>query len=124
MSALGRRTWALAGGRIPLRSDGPEPRLTSRDQLALLNTGARGATVSITLYYADRDPVGPYHVEVGARRVRKVRFNDLIDPLPVPLDTPFGAILRADRPVVAQLTRLDSDPEGGALIATAAFPAG
>jgi hypothetical protein len=124
VTALGRRTWALAGGRVPLRSDGPEPQLTSRDQLAILNTGARPAKVSITLYYADRDPVGPYRVEVAARRVRKVRFNDLIDPLPVPLDAPFGAVLRADRPVVVQLTRLDSAADGGAWIAASAFPAG
>ena len=123
MTALGRRTWALAGGRIPLRSDGPEPQMTSRVQLAILNTGARDATVSITLYYADNDPVGPYSVEVAARRVRKVRFNDLIDPLPVPLDAPFGAVLRANRPVVVQLTRLDSAPDAGAWITTAAFPA-
>ena len=123
MTALGRRTWAFAGGRIPLRSTGPEPALTGRDQLALLNTGARSVKVTITMYYADRDPIGPYHVEVPAQRVRKVRFNDLIDPLPVPLDEPFGAVLRASHPIVVQLTRLDSAPDAGAWIATAAFPA-
>jgi hypothetical protein len=97
VSAIGRRTWTFAGGRIPM---------TGHEQLALLNTGTRAARVTITIYYADREPVGPYEVEVAAERVRKVRVDDLIDPLPVPLDEPFGAVLRASQPIVVQLTRI------------------
>jgi FAD/FMN-containing dehydrogenase len=36
--------------------------------------------IEVTLFYSDRDPVGPYKLTVPPRRVRRVRVNDLINP--------------------------------------------
>ena len=49
-----------------------------------VDAGDRDARVTITLYFEDREPVGPYRLTVGARRTLHVRFNDLRDPAPVP----------------------------------------
>ncbi|GAA1910289.1 sensory rhodopsin transducer [Streptomyces sodiiphilus] len=108
LGPLGRTTWVFPGGHIPAAGTGAEPEFTSRDELCLLNSGGDDAQVELTVLYQDREPVGPYRVRVGARRVRHVRVNDLIDPQAVPLGVPYGAVVRSDVPVVAQLTRVDT----------------
>jgi hypothetical protein len=87
----------------------------------LLNTSDRDAHVEITIYYSDRDPVGPYRMTVPARRTRHVRFNDLKDPEPIPHDTDYASVIESDVPIVAQHTRLDSRQAENALITTIAY---
>ena len=96
--------------------------MLSHETVCLLNTGDRDAKVSITLYFSDREPVGPYRVTVPARRTRHVRFNDLTDPEPVPLGIDYASVIESDVPVVAQHTRLDSRQAENALMTTIACP--
>lgn len=121
MKAIGKRRWTIAGGHIPLESNGPEPEFTSRDEIAVLNCSGSPARLRIHIHYADRPPVGPYELEIAARRVRHIRFNDLIFPEALPLDEDFGALIEADVPVVVQFTRLDGGTRSGSAIATAAY---
>lgn len=81
---IGKQRWAIAEGYIPAESHGPAPQLTSHETVCLLNAGDHGALVRITVYFADREPAGPYRVTVPARRTCHVRFNDLRDPEPIP----------------------------------------
>ena len=120
--AIGKRRWAIAEGYIPAESTGPEPQMTSHETLCFLNTGGEDAHVEITIWFSDREPVGPYTVDVPARRTRHVRFNDLEDPEPVPRDTDYAASVVSDVPVVVQHTRLDSRQAENALLSTMAFP--
>jgi hypothetical protein len=121
---IGHTVWAIAEGYIPGSSTGSGRAFESHETACILNAGDRDAHVEITLYFADRDPVGPYRVTVAARRTQHVRFNDLEDPAPVPRDTEYASVLRSDVPVVVQHTRLDSRKEALALITTIAFAAG
>ncbi|MDX0968632.1 sensory rhodopsin transducer [Sinorhizobium medicae] len=123
MEAIGKRRWTIAGGHIPLGSNGMEPEFTSRDEIAVLNCSDSPARLRIQIHYADRPVVGPYDVEIAARRVRRIRFNDLIFPEALPLDVDFGAVIEADVPVVVQFTRLDSGTGSRNTIATAAYAA-
>ncbi len=123
MQSIGRTRWAIAEGYIPLGSHGPEPQMTSHETVCILNTNDADAHVAITIYYADREPAGPYRVTVPARRTRHVRFNDLADPEPIPRDTDYASVIEADLPIVVQHTRLDSRQAENALITTIAFPA-
>jgi hypothetical protein len=122
MDMIGRRRWAIAEGYIPGTSNGPAPELESHEAICMLNAGMRAANVRITLYYEDREPVGPYCVEVPAGRTRHVRMNDLDDPEPVPRDTPYASVVESDEPIVVQHTRLDSRQAENALMTTIAFP--
>lgn len=118
---IGKHRWAIAEGYIPAWSHGDGPQLTSHETVCLLNAGAQDAQVMITLYFSNREPAGPYHLTVPARRTRHVRFNDLKDPEPVPQDTDFASVIEADQPVVAQHTRLDSRQAELALLSTMAY---
>jgi hypothetical protein len=120
---IGSKTWAIAEGYIPDSSTGEGSALLSHETVCLLNTNDVDAQVEITLYFKDREPVGPYRLTVAARRTRHVRFNDLQDPAPVPLATDYASVIRADVPIIAQHTRLDSRQPALALMSTIAFPA-
>lgn len=121
MDEIGRRVWAIAEGYIPGLSHGPEPQMTSHETACVLNAGDRDAHLEITLYFADRDPVGPYRETVPAGRTRHIRFNDLSSPQQVPRDTEYASVIRSDRPVVVQHSRLDSRQAENALMTTVAF---
>lgn len=121
MSGIGKKRWAIAEGYIPDWSHGPEPQFVSHETVCILNATDEDAQVSITVYYADREPAGPYRVEVPARRTRHVRFNDLEDPEPIPRDRDFASVIASDIPVVVQHTRLDSRQAENALLSTIAF---
>ena len=51
--------------------------MISHETACMLNASHQEARVRITIYFADRDPVGPYELTVAARRTLHVRFNDL-----------------------------------------------
>jgi hypothetical protein len=123
-NALGQRTWVIAEGHIPSGGHGDSPGLVSHETACILNTSDTDAHVEITVYFTDREPVGPYQVTVPARRTRHQRFNDLTGPQPIPRDTDFATVLRSDVPVVVQHSRLDSRQAELALLSTIAWPAG
>lgn len=118
---IGKTRWAIAEGYIPKGSHGPEPQMVSHETACMLNASDRDAHVEITVFFADREPAGPYRVTVPARRTRHLRFNDLKDPEPVPLDTDFASVIESDVPIVVQHTRLDSRQAENALLSTIAF---
>lgn len=124
MDAIGCKRWAIAEGYIPGWSHGPEPELESHETCCILNAGDADAHVAITLYFEDREPVGPYTLTVAARRTEHLRFNELKDPEPVPRDTPYASVIEADVPIVVQHTRLDSRQAENALMTTIAYADG
>ena len=124
MPNLGRERWVIADGYIPKGSHGPEPEMLSHEAASILNAGDANADVSITVYFAEREPAGPYRITVPARRTKHIRFNNLDDPEPIPKGLSYAAVIAADVPIVVQHTRLDSRQAENALISTIAFPAG
>ncbi len=122
-AAIGRTRWAIAEGWIPPYSHGPEPEMTSHETACLLNTSDRDAHVAITVYFSDRDPIGPYRITVPARRTKHVRLSDLRDPAPIPKATDYSSVIESDVPIVVQHTRLDSRQSENALVSTIAYAA-
>lgn len=120
---IGHKVWAIAEGYIPEGSNGPEPQMTSHETICILNASEQDAHITITIFFSDRDPVGPYHVSVPAKRTKHVRFNNLVEPQPIPKGTDYASIIESDVPVVIQHTRLDSRQAANALFSTIAFPA-
>jgi hypothetical protein len=124
MDAIGRRRWAIAEGYIPSESAFSDRALISHETACILNAGDRDAHVEITVFFADREPVGPYHVTVAARRTLHLRFNDLDDPRTIPRDTDYASVFESDVPIIVQHTRLDSRRAEVALLSTVAYAEG
>ena len=118
---IGSTIWAIADGYIPARSTGPEPEMVSHETLCFLNATPRDADVQMTIYFRDREPVGPYRVTVPARRTLHLRLNGLTDPEPVPRGTDYACLVESSVPIVVQHTRLDSRQPANALLSTIAY---
>ena len=121
MDAIGRNRWAIAEGYIPSQSSFSDRARISHETACILNAGDRDAHVAIMIFFADRDPVGPYRVTVGARRTMHLRFNDLSDPQPIPRDTDYASVFESDQPIIVQHTRLDSRHAEVSLLSTTAY---
>ncbi len=121
MKHLGKKTWVIAEGYIPKYGNGPEPEFTSHETACILNTGDEEANVRITIFFADKDPIGPYIIKVAPKRTSHLRFNNLKDPEPIPKGTDYSSVIEADVPIVVQHTRLDSRQAENAILSTIAF---
>jgi hypothetical protein len=119
--AIGKTCWAIPEGYLPPDDEGKPREYISHEAACLLNTGDRDAHVRVLIYFADREPVGPYAVTVPARRTLHLRFNDLQDPERIPRGTDYSSIIESDVPIVVQYTRLDSRRPDIALLTTLAF---
>jgi hypothetical protein len=120
---IGHKRWVIADGYIPPDSTGTGREMVSHDVMCILNCNAQDAHVEVTLFFADREPVGPYRFTVSALRTKHVRFNEFTDPEPVPHNTDYASVIGSDVPVVVQHTRLDSRQSALALMTTMAYPA-
>jgi hypothetical protein len=123
MKKIGKLDWAISAGRIPFDSTGEEPMFNSHDKIAVLNTSEEEAGIEIFIFYEDQTPVGTYEVEVKPKRLRKIRFNDLIDPEAVKLERNYGCYIRSNVPVVIQFSRMSTGQNANALMGTIVFPA-
>jgi hypothetical protein len=121
MKQLGATRWAIPEGYIPGWSHGPEPQFISHETVCILNATDDDAHVTITIFYSDREPAGPYRFTVPARRTKHIRFNDLEEPEPIPRNTDFASVIESDVPIVVQHTRLDSRQSENALLSTMAY---
>lgn len=123
MADIGRKVWAIAEGYIPSGSVSPQRPLRSHETACLLNPNDRDAAVTITIFFTDRAPIGPYRVSVPKQRTLHLRFNELKDPQEVPRDTDYASLIESTVPIVVQHSRLDSRDPAISLLSTIAFAA-
>jgi hypothetical protein len=118
---IGRLAWAIAEGYIPGAGRGEGRALESHETACILNAGDEEAHITLMVYFANREPAGPYRILVSARRTLHLRFNDLSQPEPIPRDTDYASVFVSDQPIVVQHTRLDSRQAALALLSTVAY---
>ncbi len=121
MKNLGSKKWLIAGGRIPLQSTGKEPDLLSQDKIAVLNTGNKKAGITINVFFGDRLVESSAVIVIPAQRIRKIRINDLIDPIPVPLEENYALEITSDRPLVIQFLQMNTASSEISITGTMAY---
>ncbi|CAI08704.1 conserved hypothetical protein [Aromatoleum aromaticum EbN1] len=121
MDPIGKRRWAIAEGYIPPSSPDASYELKSHEAACILNAGDRLAQIKITIFFTDREPAGPYLLTVPPRRTCHLRFDELDNPEPIPVNTPYSSVIESTVPVVVQHTRLDSRQAALALLTTIAY---
>lgn len=121
MKAYGKKVWVIAEGYIPEYGTGPEPEFTSHETACILNTSKEKAEVNITIFFSDKEPVGPYKVTIDPGRTKHLRFNELKDPQPIPKGADYSSVIESNIPIVVQHTRLDSRQAENALLTTIAY---
>lgn len=118
----GSRHWLIPDGYLPEKSTGDQ---VSHESVCVLNTGSQDATIHLTLYFEDREPMEGFVARCGARRTHHIRLDRILDASgrPVPRGVPYAVAVESDVPVVVQHSRLDTSQEALALFTTMAFPA-
>ena len=122
--AIGKRRWVIAEGYIPEDDREEVGGLSSHETACIWNAGDQEASITITLYFSHRQPVGPYRLKIPPRRTSHIRFNDLENPAPVPRATDYASVIESNVPVVVQHTRIDARQREKALLSTIAFADG
>jgi len=121
-NVIGKTHWVIAEGYLPALGPKPdEPALRSHETACILNTGPQDAEIELTLYFSDREPVGPYPIRVPAQRTLHLRFDDLQTPEAVPRETDYASVFVSSVPVVIQHTRMDARSGDRALMTTLAY---
>jgi hypothetical protein len=95
--------------------------MVGHEAVCILNCSDEAADICLTVFFADREPAGPYRFRVSPRRTLHVRLNDLKDPEPIPAETDFAFTVQSTVSVVVQHTRLDSRQAENALMTTIAY---
>ena len=103
MSRHGSRIWFFPDGDIP-PAGAAEP--FGHESLIMLNPGDEEASVTITVYFEDDEPVVLAPQSVAARRVRCIRISDPVDGYQIPLGQ-YALKLESSVPIVCQLGRMD-----------------
>ncbi|MBE6952905.1 MAG: hypothetical protein E7452_05050 [Ruminococcaceae bacterium] len=117
----GKTTWLIGDGYWDSHSNGL---FNSHESVCVLNTSDKDATITMTLYFEDRDEMGGFVAKCGAKRTHHIRMDKLIsqEGKAVPQDVPYAILVESDVPVVVQYSRLmSSQPELG-LMSTIAYP--
>lgn len=122
--STGSKRWVIADGYIPPHSTGPAPQMISHDSICMLNSGNSAAQVCVYVYFTDREPAGPFTIEIPPRRAFHQRINDLQDPEVIPAGVDYSLVITSDQKIVVQHTRLDSRQAENALMTTMGYPAG
>lgn len=116
------QTWFIPDMYLPAAS--AEVPYVSHEAVCVLNASAQDATLTLDLYFEDRDPLTGFTACCAAKRTNHIRMDTLTnkDGLAAPRGVPYAAILRSDLPVVVQYTRVDTTPMQFSLMTTMAFP--
>ncbi len=122
MKEIGKLDWAFSAGRIPFQSTGKEPEFISHDKIAVLNASEEEALIEMVIFYENVKPVGTYSVKIKPKRVKKIRFNDLIDPEAMKLERNYSCYIKSNVKVVVQFSRMNTGSIYNAEMGSMAFP--
>ena len=119
-ASTGRRRWAIAEGFLagdetrpagsPVTDEHPDEKRSKHETLFLLNAGDEPAHVTLSIYFSDRDPLGPFTYVVDARRTTQV---DLATIEEIPRDRhelarqvfDVASLVESNKPIVVLATR-------------------
>lgn len=122
MTPVGKTTWLIPDMYWPeITSKGY---YVSHESICVLNTSDEECSLSITLYFEDRAPLGGFTATCAAKRTRHVRMDLLTDSEGghIPRGVPYAAVVTSSIPVVVQYTRVDTTQSENSSMTTMAYP--
>lgn len=120
-SSSGAKKWFFPDGYLPEPDDSPIA--PSHETVSIMNPSESKATVEVTVFFEDREPIEDVELEVEGRRdvhVRLDRFQEY-SGVAIPKETPYGLELVSDVKVVCQLSRMDTRDDNLSLFTTTGY---
>lgn len=105
--AAGVRRWYIPDAFIPLVSTAPE---VSHESICVLNPTDTDAELTITVYFADRDPESSAPITLPARRDAHLRTSipEQVGGLRIEPGVPYGIEVASSADLQVQYSRLDT----------------
>ena len=100
---FGRTVWFFPDGDLPPAGDGE---FKGHESLIILNPNDADASVTVTVYFEDREPVTPPSLPVAARRVRCIRLDKPVGSFQIPFGQ-YALKVESTAPVICQIGRGD-----------------
>jgi hypothetical protein len=118
----GGKVWIVPDCYLPAQSTGD---LKSHESACVLNVGKKPASLKLTAYFENREPMVGFQAACPPRRTNHVRLDSLKNDRGevIPSGTPFALKIESSVKVVVQHTRLDTTQPALALMTTMAYPA-
>ena len=104
--SIGKKVWVFPDGDLPDAGDGP---LKGHESLIILNSSDKDSKIVFEIYFEDKDPVKDITATIKAKRVRCFRLDSPIGDereFQIPSGQ-YALIVKSERPVVAQVGRMD-----------------
>ena len=116
----GKNVWLVPDGYM---SDTEKGGLVSHEAMCVLNLSGKDASIDITLYFEDSEPMRGIHAVCRHERANHIRLDKVVteDGRKIPQNTPYAVLVESDRPVVVQASRLDVSQPEYALMTTIAY---
>lgn len=113
-NSFGKKKWFFPDGYLP------EP---GHETVCILNPSERKATVDVTIYFEDQEPIKDVRLEIGSHRVihfRLDRFKEY-SGVALPTNTPYGLQIISNMNVICQLSRMDTRNDNLSLFTTMGY---
>ena len=121
MNDIGKKIWIFPDAFLPAfgkpykTSDSGDQ--FSHESLCIVNTSNIQANLSIDFLFEDADPIENYETTINPKRSLHLRLDKIeIKGEKLPREKPYSIILRSNKNIVAQLSRLDTTSEYNSFI--------
>ena len=116
----GKKVWFIGDGFWDSHSNGLYP---SHESVCVLNTSDTDATITMTLYFEDREKMTGFVAKCGAERTHHIRMDKIrsAEGKSIQHDVPYAVLVESNTPIVVQYSRLDTSCGGMALMTTIGF---
>ena len=116
----GKKVWFIGDGFWDSHSNGLYP---SHESVCVLNTTDTDATITMTLYFEDREKMTGFVAKCGAERTHHIRMDKLknTEGKSVHMDVPYAILIESDVDIVVQYSRLVTAQSEMSMMSTIAY---
>ncbi len=107
----GKNVWLFPDGELPVPDEGSN--IEAHEALMILNTSSKDASIKLSFYFEDKDPIENISQIVEARRVKCIRIDhpDEIGEAKIPKRVQYALRVESDVKITATFGRLDTTSE-------------
>ena len=107
MANIGKKEWIIPDCELPQEGEGVAK---GHESVIIVNDSDVDAVIDVSIYFTDKDPYTNIKWEVGSKRVRCFRMNNLehMCGFEVPFETQYAMKLTSNCNIVVQYGRLDN----------------
>jgi hypothetical protein len=105
--AIGKKEWIIPDCELPQEGEGVAK---GHESVIIVNDSDVDAKIDVSIYFTDKEPHTGIVWEVGAKRVKCFRMNNIdhMCGFKVPFETQYAMKVSSNTPIVLQYGRLDN----------------